>query len=476
MPSLVHALLPCAFLGLAACSAESASFREQDLASLEGENQGPASSPEGTSVVIASHLYSLYDPGRTPSRRPALVWPGALEAFAQELERIDPAQVFFLGDNTRNGREEEWQLLERAFAPLGERVQYGAGNHDLSQLEAFEAHGGVRMASKRVGNSKFIQLDCEKVLGESSLAFLKAELADAEAHEHVFLLMHYFLAGWKELEEGQDLADAQGGQDPNATARLTNWQRDVVPLIAGKVDAVFVGDYRHDHVRSMVQHHEGKPIRYVLNSFGFGFDAGVGEGSDGPMVFLELRLEGDSFRILPRSVPLDLRHGYFGFAPRTELRPLRQDWAQVDYEDPGAGVAFRLAYGWKVVRGPSIEVEATTPDPTGEGQLEFSVSSIAMAGDDDVARRAGSATWLARIAPASEGLSVSHQRSLPVDGRLGLWAKVEGQRDAEPLTRWSQVIVHLGRAWVFTLTVPGPPKEAYLQLWNHLMSGVQLTP
>jgi len=465
-------------LGAPACSDSRATLAAQEAATALAEAQAvqaAASASADHSVVIASHLYSLYDPGRTLSREPKLVWPGALEAFGKELERIDPRQVFLLGDNTRNARAEEWELLERVLAPLKGRVQFGAGNHDAYHLETFLAHGGVRYGSKVVEGNKYIQLDCVKVLDAEALAFLKRELADAESYGHVFLLMHYFLAGWEELTAENAAAEQpSAGQDPNASGRLTNWHSDVVPLIAGKVDAVFVGDYRHDHVRSTLQYHEGKPIQYVLNSFGYGYDEGVGSGSDGPMMFLELCFEGESFSILPRAVPLDLRHGYFGFAPRMEMRPLLLDWTQVDYADEAAGVAFQLAYPWRVTRGEGIELEARVADPISDGELSFSVHSMPLEGEGEAALRAASAAWLAGL--SAEGLSVTQRASLPAGGRLGLWAKVEGQLEGQPVVRWSQVVVQRERAWVFTLGVPGALREDYLHLWNHLMSRVRWTP
>lgn len=468
----LRALLPlgCLALGLGglACSESQARLAAQDAGAATAD-------PGDHSVVIASHLYSLYDPGRSVSREPRLAWPGALEALGKELQRIDPRQVFFLGDNTRNARAEEWELLERVLEPLKGRVQFAAGNHDANHLETFLAHGGVRFGSKVVGGNKYIQLDCVKVLDAEALAFLERELADAESYGHVFLLMHYFLAGWEELTAESAAAEQpSAGQDPNASGRLTNWHSDVLPLIAGKVDAVFVGDYRHDHVRSTLQHYEGKPIQYVLNSFGYGFDEGVGTGSDGPMIFLELRFEGESFSILPRAVPLDLRHGYFGFAPRMEMRPLLLDWAQVDYADESAGLAFQLAYPWKVTRGEGIELEARVADPTGDGELHFSVHALPIDSEDEAALRKASVAWLAGI--AGEGLSVTRRASLPLSGRLGLFAKLEGQLEGQPIVRWSQVVVQRGRAWVFTLSVPGELREDYLQLWNHLMSRVRWTP
>ena len=465
---------------LVACANQQArDHAELARASQAREASSPRAQPSNSgdhSVVIASHLYSLADPGRTPQRPPQLLWPGALEAFGMEMERIDPAQLFLLGDNTRNARDEEWALVKRVLGPLGERVQFAAGNHDSNHLDTFAKHGGVRQGVKLVGPNKYIQLDCIKVFDAEALAFIRRELADAEQYEHVFVLMHYFLAGWEELGVGEASAPQPGaGEDPNASGRLTNWQRDVVPLLAGKVDAVFVGDYRPGHLRSMRQMHAGESLQYVLNSFGYGYDEGVGEGSDGPLMFIELRFEGDDYSILPRAVPLDLRHGYYGFSPQVEMRPLLLDWAQLDYADAAAGVALKLGYQWKSKPGPLAQLQAWVEDPLSDGKLSFRVNSIPLGAGDDAAQAKVIEAWLASVLAGPGNLHLQKRAVRPTSGQRGLWASALGTLDGRPLVRWSQVVMHRGKAWSFTLDLPAPMAGAYLTLWQSLISNIELS-
>jgi hypothetical protein len=476
----------CGFLSLlsgatlVACATDSARDHGELARSRRVQE---ASSPRASSlelgdhsVLIASHLYSLADPGRTPQRPARLAWSGALEAFGQEVERIDPAQLFLLGDNTRNARDEEWALVERVLEPLGERVQFAAGNHDSNHLATFAKHDGVRQGVKLVGPNKYIQLDCVKVFDAEALEFIKRELADVEQYEHVFVLMHYFLAGWDEFSAGGDPnLPLAPGQDPNSAARQTNWKRDVLPLLAGKVDAVFVGDYRPGHVRSMRQDYRGESLLYVLNSFGFGYDEGIGEASDGPLIFVELRFEGEGFSILPRAVPLDLRHGYYGFSPRMEIRPLLLDWAQLDYGDAESGVALKLGYQWKAKAGPLEQLRAWVADPLSDGKLTFSVSSIPLAGQDEASRAKVIEAWLARVLEGPGELQLVKRAVRPTAGQRGLWASASGQLDGRPLGRWSQVVMHRGKAWIFTLSVPGPLAGEYLTLWQNLISHIELS-
>ncbi|MDF1800179.1 MAG: hypothetical protein P1V81_13450 [Planctomycetota bacterium] len=310
-----------------------------------GESPGPAVEEDAYSIAIGGHLYSLYVQYKKELPEPAIGWTTPMEALADELEAIDPELVFFLGDNTRYGRDVEWDFLEDSFAPLWPRIRWGMGNHELRKLEAFREHGGLINEVLVHRGSKFLLLDCKTVLEEHDLEFLRTELADADEYDHVFVLMHYALTGLQP-------PDPEAEVDPyEAYTRRSNWDRDVVPILAGKVDAVICGDHNDQGISSYVQELGALELQYVMVGFRFGRGDTVDARGDGPMLFLELRFDGDDFEMLPRSVPLDARDPWYQnprylnpFAPLPAIPGV----TYVRHATADEAVSVELSAAWQV--------------------------------------------------------------------------------------------------------------------------------
>ena len=255
------------------------------------------------SVVVSGHLYSLYVRNKHMVRDEVVFDEAPLEAYAAELDRINPKAVFFLGDNTRWALPEEWQMIDRVFGKVDAQKIFVAGNHDHLDIQTFEERGGLRNGSVVIGRNKFIVLDSKTVFDQTDLAFIESEVADYENYDNVFIMMHFILIGAK---------SPQGESEPYGQYdNQSNWNRDVLPLIAGKVSYVFSGDYYPGHVGRMVQHYAGHQINYIRNAFLFRRGRENDQTGDGPMIYLELRFEGEDFSILPHALPVDLKSSWY---------------------------------------------------------------------------------------------------------------------------------------------------------------------
>ena len=268
---------------------------------------GPASGSDTRSsdhsVVVAGHLYSLFA-ASAQEGRDEIRWQAPIEALARDLNRIGPEAVFFLGDSTHDSGDDEWDFIERKFANVEADLYFLAGNHEYGDIDRFVARGGKRNEAVVVRDNKYLLLDAKTIFEPADLAFIERELADHADYRHVFVLMHYPLAAYRVPE---------GEVDPyRPYSGVSNWNQDVVPLLAGKVRYVFCGDL-WPRVHRAVQEVGDHEIHYVLNSFGFGRGAGMEDSGAGLMPFLELRFEGDDFSIVPQAVTLDVRHPWYRY-------------------------------------------------------------------------------------------------------------------------------------------------------------------
>ncbi len=301
-----------------------------------------ADESETNRVVVCGHLYSAYVRSMV-EEKPAVFSDHVMRTFADEIERIDPEAVFFLGDNTRYSSHEEWETIERAFARVSAEKIFIPGNHELRGRDVFLEHGGVVNRAFIIGGSKFITLDAKDVYEEHDLAYLREELADREEYDHVFLLTHHYLVNYAPAQPDQP--PYRGGFDSDFL-RNSNWNTAVVPLIAGKVDYVICGDYFPENSNA-IQHFEDIEVHYLLTSILFGRGLGPFVTGDGPLLFLELSFKGDELSILPRTIPLDIRDPWYRNYSIKDL-----PWRQCTIAE--AGLTLTLPHGW-TPRGGATE-------------------------------------------------------------------------------------------------------------------------
>ena len=270
---------------------------------------------------MCGHLYSLYVPTKNERTKPIIGWETPIRSFAAEVERIAPEAMFFLGDNTRFSVDEEWIFLQSIFASVDTPKIFAPGNHEYRDISVFQKYGGLINRSVIIGRNKYIVIDAKSILARSDIDFIEREVADYEDYDNVFIMMHLFLpvrlAPRKEVGADGTVhyfrkQEPQEEIDPYSPySGVSNWSFEVVPLIAGKVKYVFVGDHQPLHTVRLVQDYGEHQIEYIRNGFRFGRGNAVDSTGDGPMVFLELRFEGASFSIIPRAVPLDLKDPWY---------------------------------------------------------------------------------------------------------------------------------------------------------------------
>ena len=251
-------------------------------------------------VVLAGHLYSLYAEKKPAGASPGPFRDQALRLFAAQAKAINPQALFLLGDTTQFSSEKEWQKVESALAPLGIPWHLIPGNHDLRHQENFYNHKGLKNAAIQLGRCKFVALDNKCVYDQSDLDFLDRELQATKGIDHVFVLMHYCMITWDEAPLGQDPREEYPG--------VSNWNRDVVPRLAGKVEYVFCGDHEPGGPTRLVQHVGRKTIQYVKSSFVFSRAEAQREGLQ---TFLELIVDGDDIKIVPHILPLPLGDAWY---------------------------------------------------------------------------------------------------------------------------------------------------------------------
>ncbi len=257
-------------------------------------------------VALIGHLYSSYVHSQTTVGVHQVERRDTLETLAQDFVDRGTEAAFFLGDITTDSREDEWQMLEDIFGKVATVRHYIPGNHDYHARENFYKFGGKGNTSTVIGNCKFLMLDVKNWFEASDLDFIKTELADSDKYDHVFILMHYLLRGYnREPKPGEDLNKPYNG--------VSNWNKEVVPLIRGKVATVFCGDLRRPEGAITAGSNDENGILYIMNSFLF--------AGEGPLIYLELEISGKELAILPRAVPIDLRHKWYDPASKAPPKP-----------------------------------------------------------------------------------------------------------------------------------------------------------
>jgi 3',5'-cyclic AMP phosphodiesterase CpdA len=174
-----------------------------------------------------------------------------LGELIDRVKALQPDLVFLTGDMVWGDVDQdpadtveveaEWRLLDSALATLAVPVYRVPGNHDISDLGTrdlyFRRYGKLPQTVEFRG-SRFLLLSSAWIppdgdtrhnpfirppaLDTTQLQFLKARLEADSGFAHTFVLQHHIL-WW----------------NPGAS-----WWKDVHPVLAaGRVDAVFAGDY-----------------------------------------------------------------------------------------------------------------------------------------------------------------------------------------------------------------------------------------
>jgi hypothetical protein len=183
-----------------------------------------------------------------------------LDELIIRVRKLYPAMVFLTGDMIWGSImkslvdpelvTEDWDRLDAKLDQLGLPIYRVPGNHDITYPVTrdifFSRYGDLPRAITYRG-SRFILLNSSAVpqgdrqapyeyfrgkqLDSKQIDFIRQELSEDEAYDHVFLFMHHLL-WWNED---------------------SSWWRDVHPLLIGRnVRAVFGGDFgpmKFSHMR-----------------------------------------------------------------------------------------------------------------------------------------------------------------------------------------------------------------------------------
>ncbi len=251
--------------------------------SLQAEDAPPVGSTDSPQmrVVLIGHLYSLLVEKQSRDAKPFNV-EEHLAVLVDEVRQLQPDAVFLLGDITNNGKAHEWATIQNAFARQEAPVHGVPGNHDLTAgWEAFSELGGQGSRSVVVGQTKFILLGHESfpnALPNDNLAsFIDRELEDHANYREVVILMHFLLKG------------------------TAYWEREIVPLLKGRVEKVFTGDLVRQHLKAQTDRDNN--ILYASSSIKF--------KGEGPAVFIVLEQTGSGLRAIPHVLPLELSQAWY---------------------------------------------------------------------------------------------------------------------------------------------------------------------
>ncbi|MCA8975155.1 MAG: hypothetical protein KDC98_10555 [Planctomycetes bacterium] len=259
-----------------------------------------------------SSLLTNLAPGGGPSED---VW----DAFDEAIDRSGASHVFGLGDHARPGNSWQWQACQKHLQRSTAAVHLIRGDLDRGPLPGYEAAGGGaanRMVD--VGRNRFVLLDNRTMFSAEDLQFLGSACSEHESRANTFVMTHSRLF---ELDDDK-----------------SNWNRDVVPILKEHgVRYVFCGETNDAMLSTHVvpRRAEAPDLFYFCPGFHF-------SGYRGPGLYVELRFDGDELTgILPRAIPLDVRHPWFKFHPGWDngaTRAAPGDWLpEPEVSGPAAG-------------------------------------------------------------------------------------------------------------------------------------------
>ena len=194
-----------------------------------------------------------------------------LAELLREVRRLNPECIVLTGDIVWGDYqswppdsarvEGEWQEIDSAMATLDVPVFRVPGNHDLHDpitREIWWRRYGSLPRAVEVGGNRFLLLRSAHIraaadtappkfirgvdLDSTQLDFLRRELSRDDVTGRTFVFVHHLL--WWEPDDGA-------------------WWRDVHPLLTGRVDAVFSGDFGPLKFSNL----ERDGVRYYQTSF-----------------------------------------------------------------------------------------------------------------------------------------------------------------------------------------------------------------
>ncbi len=157
-----------------------------------------------------------------------------LQRFVDQVNKCDADAVFLLGDNAINHNEAEWKVINKYRNKTKAPWYFVAGNHDMLGTNArgeYMKNVGYLNKNITIGNNQFMlmrpigQKQDEINLSQECILQIKEGLK--EHVEHRFIMMHHRLY----------------------ERRNGNWNREVMPLILGKVHHVFYGNFQEEFFR-----------------------------------------------------------------------------------------------------------------------------------------------------------------------------------------------------------------------------------
>jgi hypothetical protein len=179
--------------------------------------------------------------------------PDVLDALARAINAERPERVFLLGDYTADGLDEHWLVMERFLDALEAPVISAPGNHEITQpprerpLRSYLARFGYTYYALITpqANCLFVNSsDRIEVLG----GWLEQKLSELDLERPTLLFCHHQLwepdSVWRDRQPRFWLAEYR----PEDRYWLKPYEpREVLPLLAGKVDDVVAGDITRDY-------------------------------------------------------------------------------------------------------------------------------------------------------------------------------------------------------------------------------------
>lgn len=284
---------------------QQANGRDLSIESSQVHGENP-----NRTYIIAGHFYSLYNHERGHDLN--YLGDSLVRLFVEEVKRSNCKAVFLLGDTicSHSVKESlnkppyptEWDFIFSIFGGIVSKTYFAPGNHDMSSRALYLDRIGYTRKVLVLGRDKFVILPCVNWFNDKDLRFIENAVRGEEEIDNVFIMMHYRLYSYR-YEDYDKSIDI----DAPYKHGISNWNRDVVPLIKGKVKYIFCGDLlsKTNPATDYTCYKDDKNGIYYLNtSFNF-----LGKGSP---TYLKLRVApGGEVSIVPCILPVDALSAWY---------------------------------------------------------------------------------------------------------------------------------------------------------------------